>query len=110
MIRHQTPRQHPQAVQTSMFGKQFEVSAAKRVSKENVLPPIPSLCDVVRYTNGDDPGLAGHTNGGALKREHSQMNDILRKIRVPRTPVALDGDVFWGPRRKTSPAGDISHN
>lgn len=72
MIGHEAVGQYPQAVASGVFREKVQVSAPQAIRREDVLPGIAALGDVMRNADGYNPTFARHVElvrfGGRLSQ------------------------------------------
>jgi hypothetical protein len=68
MIGHEAVANQRHTVELSILSQQIEIDHAISVGVQDKSSPIPTLCDMVRYINGNDPSQACHASDIIRKR------------------------------------------
>lgn len=74
VIGHQTVGKDAQAVRRRVLGQQFQVGATRRVRREDILPGVPTLRDVMWKARGDDSRFPRHISIVRIRRSRSQKS------------------------------------
>ncbi len=68
VIRHEAIADEGELVQSSIVSEQVKINKALGVGSEDELPGVPTLCNVVRYINGNHASQTSHGTQSNRKR------------------------------------------